>query len=168
MASQGPYTAAVPSPDGSATVDYTDSFTDYVVAVAQDFGFTIPAGATITDISVEFLNASGFTDDFGPNGYLTLSKDGFSSVGAEGSVIVGGGWIAEGSGLWATTWTPAEVNAVTFGVLIGGHAGFVASPPYTSSEGGVRVTVTYTPFVPPVVGAAPLSPVTMIGLGRRA
>lgn len=170
MAAQGPYTAGIPTPDGAASAQYSDSFSPYHVVDAYDFGFTIPLDATITDIYLESLNAAGFEDDYGANGGCSLSSL------AGGGVATGSfgfyssvGWTGQGgTGLWGVTWTPAQINDSSFGVSVGGNTGLVSAPPYTASEDGLRITVTYTPAAPPSAPGTVLSPVTVIGLGRRA
>lgn len=94
--------------------------------VASNFGFSIPAGATITDILPKIEAQSTLTNSLGLRGVLfktALGTDPTSEYGPTSSAgIFQGGdnivyptaWI--NADLWGTTWTPAEINASTFGV----------------------------------------------------
>lgn len=179
MASQGPYLPAsgadgggggdvwstpsnVTLADGNvAFCDYTDFETSNVLEIT-DFGFAIPVGATITDIAVELYSPAGFNDGFGPNGQVGVNGGAFTQF-----ITEGGGWMFQGDGLWGATWTPAEINDSFFGLTVQVFAGLVSGVNEAQVD-SARITVTYTPFSPPVAGAPPLSPVTMIGLGRRS
>lgn len=108
------------------------------VAVTN-FGFSIPAGATIDGIlvEIEWKVASG---TIAP--YVGITKNGTSSIAGitSPSITTTEQYLSYGgaANLWSITWTPAEVNASTFGVrLQRGDDG-------TVSVDHVRVTVYFT------------------------
>lgn len=110
----------------------------------QGFGFTIPTGATIKGIQVdierkEFIAGGPPPDPREPelpflqvtvrDASIRLTKTG-AAVGSD-KAVTGTNWptgevgaadryanYGGTSDLWGTTWTPAEMNAATFGVLI--------------------------------------------------
>ncbi len=102
-------------------------------------GFSIPTGATIDGIKVELF------DDTPSPGYLYVTKNGTAATGETIRSNGFGAWVEYGgaTSLWATTWTPAEVNATTFGFFIYSYS---TSPSgnVTSSVDAGRVTVYYT------------------------
>jgi hypothetical protein len=88
---------------------------------ATNFGFSIPSNATITGIEVRVERGASTSSAIRDNN-VQLLKAG-APVGSN-KAVTGSTW---GSGdstrtygnsgdLWATTWTPAEVNASTFGL----------------------------------------------------
>ncbi len=107
---------------GSATVNFTGSDQSEFLNVTN-FGLAIPGGATILGINVIVSrNQSGPGARNIEDDNIELTKNGTTSVGS--NLAVGGTWpasltdITYAGGLWGTTWTPAEVNAATFGVRI--------------------------------------------------
>lgn len=109
-----------------------------------NFGFTVPGGATITDVSVT-VNVRD-TVGASPEGVIVLTKDGTTVSGGSVSGIIPGAYgdlIAGGDpvGYWATTLTAAEVNASTFGTMF--RAASLASGNNVDVD-YVTVTVTYT------------------------
>lgn len=89
-------------------------------AYVSGFGFSIPDGATITGFQVytvagEFYDSSPFVEI-----HFRLSKDGsnFSSSRELPLIYEAQPYTVGGtSDLWDLSWTPAEVNASSFGVL---------------------------------------------------
>ncbi len=119
---------------------------------ASNFGFSIPAGATINGIQVTInrsssANTAGFSIR---DSDLFLTKNGTATVGTDhasatdwptgGPASANYGGIAD---LWGTTWTPAEINSANFGVLLSvlNESGFTNR---TASVDYIEVTVTYT------------------------
>ena len=110
----------------------------------------VPAGATIDGILVEIERyyAAGQVADVD----VVLTKDGSARVGDDKSTgaifnlntvtIVSFGGAAD---LWNTTWSVAEVNAATFGVLY--KMGSVVDQNSDGFVDFIRVTVFYTPGV---------------------
>lgn len=103
--------------------------------VCKQLGSSIPAGSTINGITVKFerYNSEGgelltITDNA-----IYLTKDGTNTVGSNKSA--GATWgltdtntlsesFGSSSDLWGTTFTAAEVNASTFGVMISPNINF--------------------------------------------
>lgn len=113
--------------------------------LASNFGFAIPGGATILGIQVDVKRfASGGTVK--DNG-LFLQKLSGSDVGSDKSTGVNWAGASQldsyggAADLWGTTWTPAEINASTFGFEISGQQ--VGGAP-TAQIDYVQVTVTYS------------------------
>jgi hypothetical protein len=111
------------------------------------YGFAIPAGSTINGWVAEFersKSGAGTCEDFS----VRAVKAGVE-VGAENAVA--GAWpgadayLAYGNATykWATTWTPAEINAVGFGVSIAAQETTGAGA-CTARVDHVRITVYYT------------------------
>lgn len=114
--------------------------------VATNYGFAIPAGATINGITMvinrQVASTSNMTDNsvkIVKGGTITGTNlaSGSSWPNSFGTATYGGP-----ANLWGTTWTPADINASNFGVAIAG----------TSTSGStrqvdvdyIRITVTYT------------------------
>ena len=131
---------------------------------ATNLSMGVPTASTIDGILVEIERyyAGGLVEDVD----VVLTKDGINRVGSDYStgadfttspaIVSFGG----ATNKWGTTWTPAEVNATTFGVFykmgaVGNNAdGFVDF---------IRVTVYYTAWVVPTVetvGAPGVGPTT--------
>jgi len=120
-----------------------------------NFGFAIPAGATINGITVEIwkqsLGGLGNPTDVD----VTILKGGAATGTNLGHTGAGNGWLTAGAidtyggaaTLWGTTWTPADTNASNFGVQISctDWVGFSTS----AAVDFIRITITYTPPAPP-------------------
>ena len=126
--------------------------------------FTIPGNATITGILVEVKKYAGSMNSVLYDATLRLLKAGAVSGAdkASGSYWSGmPGYTLYGGPLdmWGTTWTPAQVNAATFGIrLQAADAGCDADiiPPdneHMAQVDAMRITVTYTE-PPPSVAVA--------------
>jgi hypothetical protein len=126
----------------AATFD-TNDFTE--VLKATTFGLSVPTTATITGIKVEVKRYCGA--GAAKDGVIQLTKDGTTRVGA--SLATATAWPAaaatvsygDAATMWGTTWTPAEVNAATFGVHIAAQATADDSDVYVDF---VRITVYYS------------------------
>jgi hypothetical protein len=177
MASQGPRSAGngalISGPDVNwsspgnitasdnayATAALTNNLSDYLAAT--QFGFSIPASATIDGVLVEIENSETASEATFDRVYLT--KNGSSSVGSNraGGVPIGSSDAYDSFGgasdLWGTSLTPAEVNASTFGVLIAVRDNNAGST--TVRIDHVRMTITYTPPTTP--------PIALAGFRRR-
>lgn len=97
---------------------------------ASTFGFTIPTGATINGIefAAEVYKPAavgGLDDGTGGAGGVWATKDG-STTHAGSNLLNGTDWTTTPvvmtyggpTELWGQTWTPAEINASTFGWII--------------------------------------------------
>jgi hypothetical protein len=117
----------VKADDGAGSGWTTDNSFDnpdksYVLR-CTNFGFAVPAGATIDGILVtlEWRDTTGIYDPI-EDILIQLTKDGASRVGnnlAEyGNPTYSWSTTTRGAvdALWGTKWTPSEVNASTFGV----------------------------------------------------
>lgn len=117
---------------------------------AKNMGFAIPEDATIQGISVTIGRfTSGSSSPLIRDNTVSLTKDGSAFVG-DNNAVTGTNWpTSEGtrtygsaSSLWGTTWTPAEINATTFGV--GLRASNTNSSSRTASVDYMNITVTYS------------------------
>ncbi len=118
--------------------------------LARDFGFAIPATATIDGITVEIDRQSTGPPAPLRDAIVRLTKDGTTLVG-DNLARTGNNWptaklqtVAYGGGasLWGETWTVDEINATGFGVAL------QAQNPNTSLERTatvdfIRVSVTW-------------------------
>lgn len=113
-----------------------------------NFGFSIPAGATIDGIQVEFYR-DGLVGSAIDNA-VRIVKGGSISTTDKSSVV---NWANSISGLrrdsyggsselWGETWTSTDINASTFGVAISAKA--TGGPPDNAEIDSVRITITYT------------------------
>jgi hypothetical protein len=120
-----------------------------------NYGFAIPAGATISGIAISIMRQSS-SNNLGysvNDSNLRLLKAG-TLVGSNYAVTTD--WPTSmtaatyggAADLWGTTWTPAQINASDFGVSLSAYnqspgAGRIASVDY------MQITVTYTPALTP-------------------
>ncbi len=121
--------------------------TDYLQA--SNFGFSIPTGATIDGITVEF---QGWTTGSSPRpndlnlmkaGTIVGNNDADSSTrfpSGEGAVFTGG----SATDLWGTTWTAADVNDPGFGVSLTAFNNNASNDRPVDLD-FIRVTIDYTP-----------------------
>jgi hypothetical protein len=104
----------------------------YIIVKGNDKSQTIPSDATITGITV-YIERQNFSDPTG-DGALIVTDDSLFLT-KDGSTTVGTDWFGSNTKLiwnygtdeiksfggtthmWGTTWTPAELNANTFGVF---------------------------------------------------
>lgn len=87
---------------------------DYLLG--SSFGFSLSTGSTVNGIDVT-VEATHTGDLYVAN--VALTKNGTSPVGTSESLNVDGTTTFGGaSSLWGTTWTEAEVEDSTFGVMI--------------------------------------------------
>ena len=119
---------------------------------ARDLGFAIPAGATINGIQVEInRQSSGQMPPLVRDNVVQLTKDGSALVGSNLAVTTTD-WptgspqtrtYGSSTNLWGDVWTPAEVNATTFGVALQARNAN-NNRSRTATVDYIRVTVTYT------------------------
>ena len=123
--------------------------------VATNFGFSIPAGATINGVVVENKTKDSYNASNGWDN-VRLIKGGVSGGTNHRPLIDGTNeiYVAAGSSsdLWGLTLTPSDVNSSDFGV------GFYEQPnnlgnPRTISVNHIRMKIYYTEIpTTPVVG----------------
>jgi hypothetical protein len=135
---------------------------------ATNFGFSIPANATITGIRV-YLEKSASADSGVDDDEVRMLKAG-SAVGSDkGSTSDWEDydelWSYGGSSdLWGTSWTPAEVNASNFGVRL--RADSDTSSSRTAYVDHVEIRVYYS--LPPETSIgieSPLENVNQVSVG---
>jgi hypothetical protein len=180
MSQAGPLFAGTGADDsGTGTVSWTNpgnvtGADDGVVATcslqltqashyldATNFGFTIPAGSTITDILVEWKYQEGnnATSHLFDNA-IRIIKGGTvgstdNSKGTEWPTSLT--WESYDGVLWGTTWLPSDVNASNFGAALSVKRQSGGSGSITASVDACRITITYTP-----PGATPLRQVKVV------
>ena len=126
------------------------------VLVATNFGFSIPASATIDGVTVEIEKNGTQTLFFGfPIRYITdntisLTTDGTNPTGDNKATATqwpttdtytSYGGAADG---WNASLTPALVNSTNFGVYIDVTCIFLPGGPETGNIDHIRVTIDYT------------------------
>jgi hypothetical protein len=156
--------------DSYATVALSASTTSHYLQ-GTNFGFTIPTDATITGIIVEIGRySSGGSSPLIRDNIVRLVKAG--GIVGTNNAITGTNWpgtegIATYSPtdpLWGTTWTPAEINANNFGVVLSAINSNTTRA-RTGSVDYMRITVSYklTPTL-----SVTNSPVTYNGSAQAA
>jgi len=141
ITSQGPRTAGTASglaiTDRTLTTIQDDNGAKWqtgdepnISLVLRNFGFTVPAGATIVGVEVgnyrsRSVSTGGAVSDTDNTMTLSLTKNGASATGTGTTVdylpLLDGGYANRPQGsnadLWGTTLTPSEVNNTNFGVI---------------------------------------------------
>ncbi len=152
--------------DGSySTTNNMAAGTDSHTLTASGFGFNIDTNATITGISVNidrYASGSSVRDTV-----VQLVKAGTptgnnNAIAADWPIAPGGVQSYSPTGanaLWGTTWSPAQINAADFGVILQVH-NYRAAGNRTASVDYISITVTYT--MPPTLSVTN-SPVTYNG-----
>jgi hypothetical protein len=137
--------------DGAeATIStYTDDTPSLSLRVTN-FGFAVPAGATINGVTVEVKRRK--TNDLGfstKDANVNLTKNGTAAVGTNKASATN--WTTTltfatyggAADLWGTTWTATEINASTFGVLLKVYDP-IGGGGETANVDFIRVTVDFT------------------------
>lgn len=138
----------------TSTLENSGNYTEYLKA--SNFGFSIPNGATINGISVNIERKQSCIDDKHgctssvTDKYVGVTKAGIVSGSNKAStdvwtttdVVKNYGGISD---MWGNTWTPADINASSFGVVLSatrdeGHNRMV----YVDN---INITVSYTEAV---------------------
>lgn len=117
---------------------------------ATGFGFSIPTGATIDGIVVEWKR-----QETGSSGVITDTDSRIVKGGTIGSTNKSSGtaWPTSAayqsyggaSDLWGQTWTPADINSSGFGAALAASVESGAFGAVTASVDACRITVYYTP-----------------------
>ena len=115
---------------------------------ASNFGFAIPAGATINGIKVEWEKKADFTNELKDTAIRIVKADGSIGTTDKSSAV---NWplteafttYGGATDLWGETWTSADINDVDFGsalrvVVISGGGD---NDPLVDS---CRITISYT------------------------
>jgi len=115
-----------------------------------NYGFTIPAGATILGIEIHVerrssSTANGGSDDAGmrlvKGGVIEATDRGTNTDYTTADFVETHG---SPSDLWGTTWTPAEINAANFGAAFAATKPSGAGAAHTVSVDHMAITVYYT------------------------
>lgn len=121
--------------------------------ISNNYGFSVPASATICGLEVEIeKSASGLFQDVRDES-IRLVKGG--TIVGSNNANTAATWptadtyFTHGSNtdLWGTTWTPAEVNATDFGVAISVKLGGISILP-TAYIDHISMTVYYDTPLP--------------------
>ena len=148
---------------GNATAS-DDSFATVALGVgeishyleASNFGFSIPGGATIDGIVVEFERKGTLGDvilDI-KDERVRIVKGGVVSSTAKSAAAL---WptteetksFGSSSDLWGETWIASDINNTSFGVVIAAIDN--SGEDGTGSVDHIKITVTYTPSSPLIV-----------------
>lgn len=135
-----------------ATAIYNNAVDDAHYLKATNFGFSIPAGATINGILVEVQKKLGNAAESAVDQFVKIVKGG--AVGATNKADTTTEWSTTeayksyggSSDLWGTTWTPTDINASNFGFVITPQGGAGAS--VDAQVDHIRITVYYTETSP--------------------
>lgn len=120
----------------------------------SNFGFTIPAGATINGITVEIerkASANG-VNNITDNSVKIIKSSG--SLGATNKADTVSLWptsdafatYGSAADVWGETWLSSDINNANFGVAIAVNMNY--STTVTASIDFIRITVDYTPLSP--------------------
>ncbi|MEI7613217.1 MAG: hypothetical protein WCK63_09925, partial [Betaproteobacteria bacterium] len=147
-------TSNAKSSDGNyatATVD-DNQFTNYLNCTG--YGFSIPSNATITGITVSVERKTSSTSNSSvTSDYLVRAIKGGvigSTDGSTGTSYTTSDVVEDHGGatnLWGASWTPADINASTFGVAYAAQKPTTKGSALTVSVDQIQITVSYTaPF----------------------
>jgi hypothetical protein len=139
-----PYATATVAGGGTTATNYLQG---------TNYGFAIPNGATINGITVVInRQSSGSLSPFMRDSRISLVKGG--AVQTTNKAATGTDWPTSGlltaiygspSDLWGTSWTPADINANNFGVVLSAvNANTVSSRSRDATVDYIRITVTYS------------------------
>jgi hypothetical protein len=140
---------AISSNGSYATASVDGSTTDYLECV--DYGFTIPAGATINGITVNVERKSSNTNNGGSQdaamrivqgGVIGTTDLSSATIYTTADVVAAHGGAAN---LWGLTWTYADINAANFGAAFQATKASATGGAHTISVDHIQITVTYTP-----------------------
>ena len=152
-------TVAWTNPDNAKVSDNNwaelEGFYEYTHYLkATNFGFSIPTGATINGILVEYQKFSGVELATIDSEVKIVKSNG--SIGTTNRADLVNPWIASGnptsytsygssSDLWGETWEYTDINDVDFGVVISALVG-INDPDFNdiADVDHIRITVYYT------------------------
>jgi hypothetical protein len=151
-------TATLVNPCGSGVPNVT-AYTHFLKA--SNFGFAIPAGATINGISASINRHASNNNQTPP--YADYVRDGYVKlVKADGSYIFanytsGGNWATtntvanygNNSDTWGDSWTPADINSSNFGVVLSAFISADTCFQPMAAVDSMSISVTYTPDTTP-------------------
>lgn len=119
---------------------------------ATNFGFSIPAGATINGILVEIEKKANRNSVYGyvlDNEVLIVKSDdtiGTTNKYSEGNWPLSDTYTSHGASddLWDETWTQSDINNTNFGVVVSLYIGDFLYGDVVASIDHIRITVYYT------------------------
>lgn len=157
---------AAASDNAYATVAITLASTTSITLSLTNFGFAIPAGATIDGVVVEVERKVSSTARNPKDNNVQLIKGGASqgNNNASGAVWPTADAYATYGGaadVWGLALTVADVNASNFGVLVSVKRDAGAKGTTTYSVDHVRITVYYTE----AAGGAARQTLSLLGVG---
>lgn len=117
--------------------------------VASNFGFTLPAGATINGITVEVERRDGAIGSASDNRIQLAKGTTFASLVGNNKAATTTDWptnaavatYGANNDLWGTTWTGTEIRASSFAVMLSVQADSANTDVFVDF---IRVTVDYT------------------------
>lgn len=135
------------SDDTRATLSAGGAVTSHYLK-ATGFGFSIPAGATIDGILVEWERNGSV--GIGTDNSVRMVKGGVVAGDEKADIVTG--WPASdayasyggATDLWGLTWVPADFSGGGFGAVLSASASGIG----TLALDHVRITVYYTDLVP--------------------
>lgn len=142
--------------------------------VASNFGFTVPDGSTILGIVVEVERRDGAIGAASDNRVQLAKGTTFASLVGSNKAATTTDWptaagvASYGTGttdLWGTTWTPAEIRASSFAVMLSVQADAANTDVFVDF---IRVTVHYTPPNVTGTGAPSIDEATLAASGTVA
>lgn len=134
--------------DTYATAAVTEDATSHYLK-ATNFGFAIPTWETINGIIVEIeqkSSGSGLTENsikIVKGGTISGNEKSTSATISTTEKYVTYGGVAD---LWGLTWTPADINDSTFGVVFASHK--TGPGTVTTSVDTVRITIVTASSIP--------------------
>jgi hypothetical protein len=135
------------TPYATVTMNKTGRYSNYLQAT--DYGFNIPAEATIDGIMVVINRQSDFHNPSLLDNVVSLVKAGAITGDNKATLIVwpttmGTAVYGGATDLWGTTWTSADVNADNFGVVLATYRQNNGNNDRTASVDFMQVSVYYT------------------------
>ena len=138
---------AASSNDSHATIAFTTNGEISHYLKATNFGFAIPAGATINGIVVEIerkaSNGTRITDNrvrIVKGGTVGSTDKASATFWPTSDTVASYG---SSSDLWGETWTVSDINASNFGVVVAADTSVTSA--ITASIDHIKITVHYTP-----------------------
>lgn len=144
----------------TSTVPFT---THYLKAT--NFGFSIPAGATINGILVEIeRKMSGPSVSVIDSEIKIVKSDGSigstnKSTGATWQTVESYSSFGGSSDLWGETWTSSDINSSNFGAVLSATVNL-----RTANVDHIRITITYTEVSKTMTGVSTVTGVSSVTL----
>lgn len=140
---------AVSSNNSYSTASVDGTATNYLRCT--NYGFTIPAGATINGITVNVERRSSSTADGGSrDAAMRLVKGGVIGATDRATATMyptADAYEAHGGAtdLWGANWMPSDINTANFGAAFAATKPNAAGAAHTISADHIQITVDFTP-----------------------